>query len=126
MFGDSFVRPRGSKSARVGGAETSVKLTIHVTFYTSIPGRSRCFTFFFTDGEADAVFLYASYYLKTCSPVSFQGLRRPIDSLSSLVPDVCSTVRCGFGTSKNRTDTSKLTFGTEFSRRLLDIGLGMW
>ena len=30
--GNSFVRPRGSKSARVGGAETSVKLTIHVTF----------------------------------------------------------------------------------------------
>lgn len=70
--------------------------------------------FYVTDGEADAVFLYASYYLKACSPVSFQELRRPINSPPSLVPDVCSTVRCGFDTSNNRTDTSKLTFGKEF------------
>ena len=27
---------------------------------------------------------------------SFQELRRPINSLPSLVPDVCSTLRCGF------------------------------
>ena len=56
--------------------------------------------FYVTDGEAEAVFLYVSYYLETCSPVSFQGLRRPINSLSSLVPDVCSTVQCGFGTKE--------------------------